>query len=319
MPAPDVTTARPPAKIDPVARNHARATRILKWVRRAHMYTGLLMAPWILMYGASGFIFNHVGYFGGNQRTHFGHDTFATSGLGETMNAQTWADTVVARINARLEPGQAPVKLLASTVPEFPNFTSISANNPQTGEGATLFVDFDDRGGFVQTRTEAPVKPTSTMPRNIGPLMDAATTARVAAQFADLAAKVKPELQGYTFAPLNVPDLFFKVEQGGQVQIIRANLRTGLITARPERDTPFSTFLMRLHTLHHYPKSFGWAFVWAVVVDLSALLLCFWAITGIVMWFQMKNVRHSGVVVLILAALATAFLGTAVYSIITRF
>src|SRR6185295_18378971 len=35
----------------------------MKIVRRTHMYAGLFLAPWVAMYGFSGLIFNHGGWF----------------------------------------------------------------------------------------------------------------------------------------------------------------------------------------------------------------------------------------------------------------
>ena len=36
-----------------------RYNLLMKWVRRTHMYTGLVLLPWVLMFGASGVLFNH--------------------------------------------------------------------------------------------------------------------------------------------------------------------------------------------------------------------------------------------------------------------
>lgn len=34
-------------------------SRFMKLVRRTHMYTGLILLPWVLLFGASGVLFNH--------------------------------------------------------------------------------------------------------------------------------------------------------------------------------------------------------------------------------------------------------------------
>ena len=36
---------------------------LMKQLRRAHMYAGLFMTPWVLLYGLSGFAFNHSSWF----------------------------------------------------------------------------------------------------------------------------------------------------------------------------------------------------------------------------------------------------------------
>jgi len=35
-----------------------RAT-VLRYLRRIHMYASLFMVPWIVLYGSTGFLFNH--------------------------------------------------------------------------------------------------------------------------------------------------------------------------------------------------------------------------------------------------------------------
>jgi len=35
----------------------------MKIMRRTHLYAGLFLAPWVAMYGFSGFIFNHGSWF----------------------------------------------------------------------------------------------------------------------------------------------------------------------------------------------------------------------------------------------------------------
>ena len=32
----------------------------MRWTRRVHMYAGLFMLPWVLMYGTSALFFNHA-------------------------------------------------------------------------------------------------------------------------------------------------------------------------------------------------------------------------------------------------------------------
>jgi hypothetical protein len=287
---------------------HPRTTRILKWVRRAHMYTGLFMAPWVLMYGLSGFVFNHVGWFGGNQRAHFGGGEYAAAGLDDAVSRERWAAAIVDELNSKLGEGAARLALVGDVAPEFNGFATLPATDRSSGAAATLFVDFDDRGGFVQKRTGAPAAVPTDVPRAVTPVLDAKAVENLTAQFSGLALKADPAISGYAFGAPVIPDMMF-----------RCNLRTGAVTMRPARSMEPAVFLMRLHMAHHYPKTFGWWMLWAVIVDFAALLLCFWAVTGIVMWIQMKNVRYSGAFMVVLALLATATVGVAMHAIITRF
>ena len=46
---------------------------------------------------------------------------------------------------------------------------------------------------------------------------------------------------------------------------------------------------------------------WAVIVDLMAGVMCFWGVSGLLMWWQLKATRKLGTVILVLSAIvATA-------------
>src|SRR5687767_11798639 len=38
-----------------------RKSRPMQWVRKAHMYLGLVLFPWVLFFGVTGILFNHPG------------------------------------------------------------------------------------------------------------------------------------------------------------------------------------------------------------------------------------------------------------------
>ena len=60
--------AHPPEDVAPSptrARRRPRGrwlAKLMKLVRRVHMYTGLLMFPWVLLFGLSGMLFNHPNF-----------------------------------------------------------------------------------------------------------------------------------------------------------------------------------------------------------------------------------------------------------------
>jgi hypothetical protein len=48
-----------------------------------------------------------------------------------------------------------------------------------------------------------------------------------------------------------------------------------------------------------------------------ALTMCFWGLSGLVMWWQVKTTRKAGAVVLVLSAVAATALGIAMYAAMT--
>lgn len=90
------------------------------------------------------------------------------------------------------------------------------------------------------------------------------------------------------------------------------NLQTGALSGRAEDATaragePPSTrqFLTRLHKAHGYPSGFGARWIWAVAVDVMFVCMVGWGLTGLLMWWQMKNVRVIGAVLLVLSVVVS--------------
>src|SRR5262245_33925407 len=50
-----------PATVRPVRRPWYRVA--MHWVRRIHLYSGLFMFPWVMLYGITALLFNHPGAF----------------------------------------------------------------------------------------------------------------------------------------------------------------------------------------------------------------------------------------------------------------
>jgi hypothetical protein len=77
------------------------------------------------------------------------------------------------------------------------------------------------------------------------------------------------------------------------------------------------TFLLRLHLSRGYPGEVTTKWFWAVGVDAIALILCFWGVSGLFMWWQIKATRKAGLVVLALSAVAATALGIGMYAVLS--
>ena len=79
------------------------------------------------------------------------------------------------------------------------------------------------------------------------------------------------------------------------------DMRRGTLSGRPadgDSGYGFKQLLTTLHKTHHFPMEFGSTFIWVLLADLTALLLLVWALTGLVMWYQLKKLRRIGAVLL---------------------
>jgi len=121
-------------------------------------------------------------------------------------------------------------------------------------------------------------------------------------------------------AGLAGPELTFFVEGAGKVWRSSYNLQTASLTgrpadeARPESELSTRRFLTRLHMAHGYPSRIDARWVWAIAVDLMFVSMVGWGITGLLMWWQMKNMRQIGTIVLVLSAVVSAAVGIGMHS-----
>ena len=75
---------------------------------------------------------------------------------------------------------------------------------------------------------------------------------------------------------------------------------------------------LRIEFLYRtYPGEFNAKWVWAVVVDAMGFVMCFWGVSGLFMWWQIKATRKPGLAVLALSGVAATVLGVAMYGMLS--
>ena len=130
-----------------------------------------------------------------------------------------------------------------------------------------------------------------------------------------------PQAQGLGGRGFGGPELgFYMMEGADKVWKVGYNLQTGLLTGRaedaPPNIDPLSTrrFLLRLHTAHGYPAQLNARWFWAIAVDLMFVSMVGWGFTGLLMWWQMKNVRFVGGIVLAVGIASSLIVAFAMHS-----
>ena len=114
------------------------------------------------------------------------------------------------------------------------------------------------------------------------------------------------------------PRVWFDLEIDGEPWAASLNLGNRQLEARPVDGWPglqsVRQYLLRLHTAHTFPFGWGSRTVWAVLVDLMAAFMVLWAVTGILMWWQMKVVRVWGGIALATSLIIALVVGYAMYN-----
>lgn len=291
------------AKSAPVPRPRPLSRRVMHRVRRLHLFLGLFLLPWVLLYGVSGFLFNHPTAFPDQPMRTFGPEEVRGTPLEGLLTPAGMAEEVVAVLN---EKGGS----YSVIRPDEARFSRSRVTVQARGWGVehAVVVDLTDGTGTVRT---TPFADESTAPFAAKSGVRTATSLpdRLQAGTPVVLRKMGLDADEAT-APGTLPDLTFYMEAGGQVWKVTYQPQRGGVSGRhaaaPSQGLSTRRFLTQLHLAREYPPGVGERWFWAVAVDVMAFVMVFWAISGLFMWWQIKAVRGWGAVVLaVSAAVAT--------------
>ena len=320
----------------PVPKGRPLSRRMMHLVRRTHLYFGLFLFPWAILYGVTGFLFNHPTILADAPTTHFSRADIAGTPLENLPTPREQASAVLTALNEQQKP--ATPYTLGSGDAHYGTRESFVAT--VKADARTFFFVYDPKtaSGVIRettTRSVAEKAPFATAsgdaPRQrgmgmMGPMKPNPAGIKIEDSIIDRIKSAVPtimERKGFPKGEVTVttaPDIKFPVEVDGQVWTAIYNPLTTSVsgTAGPEHsELTWRTFLLRLHLSRGYPGEVTTKWLWAVGVDAMALILCYWGVSGLFMWWQIKATRKAGLVVLALSAVAATALGVGMYSVLS--
>lgn len=270
-PAPSPLAAVP--KLRPAAPPawHALLARL---VRRTHLYSGLALVPFVLVYGVSAFLFNHPG--------SRGPEPAALPIAGELRAELVAADALAAEAAEQLG-ADAPVAGSANLRGAW------QFECERGGQRQRVAVAADGASATVRTLVAEPSRsvrlPATTFAAGF------AAAERVAAAAVGVGAGEGGE--PVALRSVGAPTLRYR---SGESEVT-VSLDRRQATVRDAAAFDFGRLLMRLHTAHGYAGGAA-RVIWAIVVDAMAAAMVLWALSGIFMWWQKRSARRSGGIVL---------------------
>ena len=335
---------------NPRPRRRSRFRTFVQLLRRGHLYAGLFMLPWTILYAVTAVLFNHPTLFSDQAIVSFGKEALAGTPMESPPAPLDLANQVVAALRER-----SPEASYALIEPDKARYTqeSVFAIVRADGQQINVLINATGQGGTIRSRPIPPAKttgekapfaiagrdPNANDMRAKRP--EAARLApgdRMGAPSGDalrldqpLHERVKAtvptllEKNGFPQgeAAVNfVPELTFLMKADDKVWKVNFNQLTGAVSGRaPDANSaePLSTrqFLLRLHLAHGYPGEANVQWGWALVVDVMAAIMLFWSVSGLLMWWQIKATRRLGVVMLILSTIAAVWVGLAMHDHMT--
>ena len=318
---------------------------VLHWIRRTHLYFGIFLFPWAVLYGVTGFLFNHPLVFSDLKAASFTQSDWSGTELAQPLSAVEIARDVVEALKKR-SPEAANFKLVD---PEQAAFVQDIASASVKSEGlqTTLFFDILGRGGSIHFSPTKEKSLSEKPPFVVGDSNSAGSTStKKNAGGSDagpqdveklilenpLQERYKQAIPilltklGYATGEVKVgfiPDLSFHIEADGKKWVARYKALQGSVTGRPvENDPPgdpltFRRFLIRLHRTHTYPFKIDSRWFWAVFVDLMSGVMLFWGVSGLLMWWQIKKTRSLGILLMIASIMIAGILAVGMWQVLS--
>lgn len=283
---------------------------LLMLFRRVHLYSGLFMFPWVLLYGFTGWFFNHPRVLTGGQVVNYQSHDVLNGDFAKLPSAEQTAVSVVDAMNETSRKNGGPrVTLLPTRTPAFRDHIQFTVPmdggrheirvNPATGDGQirTILLDGKAKTAAIKNPLQGvpnePVKPTALTE----------VTKQIPALLKDLGLESRSNVR--RMGQLRVD---FLVEADGVPCLVTYNLANGSIASVVNQHRPAiepKRLMERMHLTHTYTPTHDARWFWALVVDAMFVSMVFWAISGLLMWWQVKRTRLWGVGVLALSVLTT--------------
>lgn len=285
----------------------------MKLVRRVHLYSGLFMFPWVLLYGVTGMFFNHPRWFTGDNVQSFVAAEVSKNELAQLPAPDSLAEKIVASLNQQLKETQGPEVVLTDLrTPHYSGDLTYTVNteevshtvsiNPVTGDGeirTTKAVPEADQ----PVETPNPLQGIRRVEIESNPLLVAKNAVPAVLENLDLPS-------GEANTGRRAASLTFSAEVDGEPVAIVYNLGNGFIaTTHEDAELPMNSksFLQRLHLSRGFSPHWNLKTLWGLMVDMMFLSMVFWGISGLFMWWQIKRTRLLGGGFIIASLAITAF------------
>jgi hypothetical protein len=291
----------------------------MRWTRRIHMYLGLFLLPWVLLYGTSALFFNHADFLADHVVRELRIPGNDGSALATLPALSVYAERILQALRERDGKRETDYQLAAPEEARFVGRVHVTVEAHDARH--ELFLDAEDGEGLLRTY------PTGRSPEEPLPLRQISSL--------ELEDPLQPWIEANALDLLqaeglwaeraihrNGPHVEFQLRADGELWKVNYDVGTSEFRANPvdRRLGSISprNFLTKMHTSHGFPSEARPQWFWAFAMDVMGCAMILWAFSGIPMWWQMPKVRMWGGLTIILSLLAACGLGYAMYMVFTN-
>ncbi|MCG6158163.1 PepSY domain-containing protein [Rubinisphaera margarita] len=275
-------------------------------VRRAHLYAGLFLLPWVFLYGITGAMFNHYDLLPEAKIESVPAGDASLKPMQRFPKPVELAEQIVAEL--RNSAGSVEIELADQPRVEFTNPLMFESKHP---EGRRV-VKIDPISGDAEIAVHPQLQE---VPE---PVLDVINQVQLESDPHDLAletarAILEPYSDGSSgdTVPLGWTKLNFLATVDGVPARITYVLKDGHVDVTRftgEDGYSWRQYFLRLHTSHGQPPHWNARRLWSLVIDAMAIAMVIWGLSGLLMWWQIKRTRViGGVVILLSLCTAAAF------------
>lgn len=328
-----IAIGRRPKKKSLLAKMNSKA---MMWTRRIHLFSGLFMLPWVLLYGFTAMLFNHSTWFSDSHIE-------SVSLNSEQLNRLPISKEVAKQVVASLAADGIDIQLVDSPNAEFTRSAVASYENDETS--TSLVIDLNSGTAYKRIRkkpdankaNEKEADGGSPKPKSLAKGIAIDVDPGDVLDATDLVSAISGEEPTKPVKLQSIPTLEFdaivngefkrlrfsqKRRRGGQdaatgeqKEVVKPEMVKGTVTSIGDnpRDLSWRSYFLRLHLAHGYPVTKNARYWWAYAVDAMFLCMVFWGFSGVFMWWQIKRTRMIGFALLFCSFVTAAYLAYAMH------
>ena len=318
------------------------SSRLTMYTRRIHLFSGLFMLPWVLLYGFTALLFNHPSYLASSD-TQIEYFTLPAAAAKKMPLADDLAKAAVESATENLKANDIRQTIQLAESPKATFTRQISGSVENDERSVSVILNLNNGKGYLRNRTkkvsdgkrsESGEMKTS---KKLEDQLELSLSQDPLAQFRvctkDLLAPY--EMESEQLNPRSMPNVEFDAVVDGELVRMRLSQKRSRgrrpsgpldgsdssgakmnpvyesalsIVGQAPRDLSARSFLLRLHMAHGYGVQVNSRWFWAVAVDLMFASMCFWGLSGVVMWWQIKRTRKLGITILVASAIVATWL-----------
>ena len=276
-----------------------RSRKFNKIVRRVHLYLGLVLIPWLLLYGFTALLFNHGSWL--TERRYIPL---------EQSDEQLLPSAEELALKAVNDMEQDDLSLIPSSAKWV---GSVHFRGSLEGHSVRIGLNPQGDGGMLRIAPTAEEDPEWVGGLDNWTPISEDEEGEIVKRTADLVALAESSVEDISIR--RYPRLQFQVRKKDALYTVNLDLDGDMELESATGASAFRSRLLRLHTVHGTPGYTGAVWLWSWIVDLMGVAMIVWAATGVVMWWTICGVRMWGAVALATGGVVIAILALSLWSI----